>query len=554
MKKNKKILIICVSLLVLVLLIVVGVTYAYFSAQITGSESSTTITADSGQMTIVYDNGSGVITANNISPDSKPFATKTFTVTGNNTTDKMMPYDLSLVVEENTFYASLSFDLVSVNTSNSGYIIPSREGEGIGYNAETIGLGTGMFGNGTGKVHTYTLKIYFKETNKDQSYDMNKTFKAHIGITAGASLSEPTGWTAAAAGTLLNAIKTNNTISQPLTPNGYPSLSTEAVMYMAPDDYGTSYYFRGNITNNFVSFAGMCWRIVRVTGDGSIKLALYNYNPNSASNPCAASEDGDTNAFARYTGTTYTSAFNTSYNDNAYVGFMYGAVGATTYANAHANTNKSTILTNLETWYTSKMTTYTNKLADTIWCNDKSTVANSHYYYLDGTAMNDTAYPGLGYGTGATVYNAGTRLWGASENDLGTGPSLICPNDNNGGKLSKFTVSDTTNGNGTLIYKMGLLTADELVLSGYPKWSYYNASELTYYLNQNANGTWYWALSPGGLDDHDSVAANVFYVYVDRLAASGVHNAGGVRPSVSLISGATISGGSGTQASPYVVS
>jgi hypothetical protein len=127
----------------------------------------------------------------------------------------------------------------------------------------------------------------------------------------------------------------------------------------------------------------MCWRIVRVTGDGSIKLALYNYNPNSASNPCAASEDGDTNAFARYTGTTYTSAFNTSYNDNAYVGFMYGAAGATTYAAAHTNTNKSTILTNLETWYTSKMTTYTNKLADTIWCNDKSTVANYSYYYLE---------------------------------------------------------------------------------------------------------------------------------------------------------------------------
>jgi predicted ribosomally synthesized peptide with SipW-like signal peptide len=158
MNKNKKILIICVSLLVLVLLIGVGATYAYFSAQITGSESSTTITADSGQMTIVYDNGSGVITANNISPDSKPFATKTFTVTGNNTTDKMMPYDLSLVVEENTFYASLSFDLVSVNTSNSGYIIPSREGEGIGYNAETIGLGTGMFG----KWHGQSSYLYFK--------------------------------------------------------------------------------------------------------------------------------------------------------------------------------------------------------------------------------------------------------------------------------------------------------------------------------------------------------------------------------------------------------
>jgi hypothetical protein len=85
---------------------------------------------------------------------------------------------------------------------------------------------------------------------------------------------------------------------------------------------------------------------------------------------------------------------------------------------------------------------------------------------------------------------------GTSVNDLGTGPSLICPNDNNGGKLSKFTVSDTTNGNGALTYKMGLLTADELELSGYPKWNYYNESELTYYLNQNANGAWYWALSP----------------------------------------------------------
>src|SRR5574344_279356 len=513
--KTKNKLILLISLLVLVLLIVVGVTYAYFSAQITGNETTTTITADSGQMTIVYDNGSGIITASNISPENTPFATKTFTVTGNNTTDKMMPYDLSLVVEQNTFYTSLSFDLVSVNTSNSGYIIPSREAQGIGYNAETIGLGTGMFGSGTGKVHTYTLKVYFKEQNEDQSYDMNKTFKAHIGITAGASLKEPTGWSTAAAGTLLNAIKTNNTIGQPLTANGYPSLSTEAIMYMAPDDYGTSYYFRGNITNNFVSFAGMCWRIVRVTGDGSIKLALYNYNPNSASNPCAASEDGNTNAFARYTGTTYTSTFNDNYNDNAYVGFMYGAAGATTYAAAHANTNKSTILTNLETWYTSKMTTYTNKLADTIWCNDKSTVANYHSYYRNGTTMKDTLYPGLGYGTGATVYNAGTRLWGTSVNDLGTGPSLICPNDNNGGKLSKFTVSDTTNGNGTLIYKMGLLTADELVLSGYPKWSYYNASDLTYYLNQNANGAWYLALSPTAVNGRDGVRAYVFFVDVD---------------------------------------
>jgi hypothetical protein len=67
-----------------------------------------------------------------------------------------------------------------------------------------------------------------------------------------------------------------------------------------------AYYFRGNITNNYVVFAGMCWRIVRVTGDGSIKLALYNYNPNSSvTNPCDTSQDGTSYAFARYTVTTY---------------------------------------------------------------------------------------------------------------------------------------------------------------------------------------------------------------------------------------------------------
>ena len=50
----------------------------------------------------------------------------------------------------------------------------------------------------------------------------------------------------------------------------------------------------------------------------------------------------------------------------------------------------------------------------------------------------------------------------------GTGPSLICPNDNNRGKLSKFTVSDTTYGNGALknYAKIGLLTDDEIAFAG----------------------------------------------------------------------------------------
>ena len=40
------------------------------------------------------------------------------------------------------------------------------------------------------------------------------------------------------------------------------------------DDYGMSYYFRGNVHKNYVNYAGMCFRIVRVQGDGTIKLIL----------------------------------------------------------------------------------------------------------------------------------------------------------------------------------------------------------------------------------------------------------------------------------------
>ena len=244
--------------------------------------------------------------------------------------------------------------------------------------------------------------------------------------------------------------------------------TTEALLASTVDDYGTSYYFRGAVKNNYVEFANKCWRIVRITGDGSVKLVLHNDNTAGAANPCSSANNSTNAAFARYTGTTYTSVFNTNYNDNAYIGFMYGQAGASDYASAHANTNKSTILTNLESWYNNNLESYESKLADTIWCNDKSTVSG-----------------GPGYGTNSTDYAAYNRLRSIKQ------PTLICPNDNNGGKLSKFTVKDTTNGNGNLTYKIGLLTTDEIAFAGSVSGKY-NCST---YLQENTGTSW-WSLSP----------------------------------------------------------
>ena len=125
--------------------------------------------------------------------------------------------------------------------------------------------------------------------------------------------------------------------------------TTEALLASVEDDYGISYYFRGAVKNNYVQFANKCWRIVRIVGDGSVKLVLHNDNTAGTANPCASSNNSDEAAFAHYDGSTYTSEFNINYKDNAYVGFMYGTVGASDYASTHANINKSTILKNLET-------------------------------------------------------------------------------------------------------------------------------------------------------------------------------------------------------------
>ena len=297
---------------------------------------------------------------------------------------------------------------------------------------------------------------------------------------------------------------------------------TEALLASTEDDYGTSYYFRGAVKNNYVEFANKCWRIVRINGDNSVKLVLHNDNTSNVSNPCSSSNNSTTAAFARYSGSSYTSAFNSNRNDNAYIGFMYGATGASDYASTHANTNKSTILTNLETWYTNNLASYADKLADTIWCNDKSTVSG-----------------GLGYGTNETNYGAYNRFVSTKQ------PTLKCPNDNNGGKLSKFTVDDTTNGNGNLTYKIGLLTADEIAFSGSIS-GYYNRST---YLQENTGTTWWWSLSPHSFNGGNAGVWRVISGYLDY---DYVYSNSGLRPAISLVSSTSVTG-NGTSDNPYVV-
>ena len=295
---------------------------------------------------------------------------------------------------------------------------------------------------------------------------------------------------------------------------------TEALLASTADDYGTSYYFRGAVKNNYVEFANKCWRIVRITGDGSVKLVLHNDNTSNVANPCSSVNNSDEAAFAHYDGKNYSNYFNSQIEDNAYVGFMYGTAGSNSYESTHANINKSEILISLETWYKNNLLSYESKLADTIWCNDKSTI-NS------------------GYGTSNSSYRFSSRQYS---------PSLICPNDNNGGNLSKFTVSDTINGNGDLTYKIGLLTADEVAFAGLITNSYYE--NLSTYLYENTNDFTWWTMTPYSFDS----GAMVSFVGHGYIPSVNVWNSSsGVRPAISLVSGIEVTSGTGTSEDPYIV-
>ena len=328
--------------------------------------------------------------------------------------------------------------------------------------------------------------------------------------------------------TFAETILAKNEVKVPITtPGAAISTADEALLASAEDDYGTSYYFRGAVTNNYVEFANKCWRIVRVGGDGSVKLILHNDNPTGAANPCDAANNSASAAFARYSGETYKSAFNTNYNDNAYVGFKYGTVGASDYAPTHANTNKSTILTNLEAWYgKNNLKNYEKVIADTVWCNDKTNVTDTTFNPYNYSNVN-----GLGYAKNVTYYGATQRLISTNGRTGGTGPSLKC---NSG--LSKINS------------KVGLITADELAYAGYAA----ALKNTTTYLQENATDTYWWSLSPSHFYGGYAGVWNVngsnggFDNYV-------VYSTYGVRPSISLKSTTNVTG-NGTSDSPFIIS
>ena len=288
---------------------------------------------------------------------------------------------------------------------------------------------------------------------------------------------------------------------------------TNGYVCSATDAYGTSYYFRGNTSNNYVKFGGYYWRILRINGDGTIRLI---YDGTSAHDNNEASDDR----------IIVTSKYNSTATDTAYVGYMYGSTGSSSYNDTHANTNDSTIKTYIDNWYTTNLSKYSTYLADNIFCNDRKI-----------STYTDLTHKNYGYGRNSTYYRWARGPWdGTSYGNMTI--TLTCPQQNDA-----FSVSDTSKGNGALTYPIGLLSADEAVLAG--TWTDANNN---YYLY---TGSQYWTASAGSytavasgnrLIDSDGGSPNFSLVDMDI----------GVKPIINLKAN-SLTKGLGTKDSPYTI-
>ena len=503
LKQYKKIRIILSVLLVVILLI--GTSFAIF--QNFARQSGTNNLGATNCFSVTFE---GVNNAINLAndypiPDSEGLERDPYTFKVTNNCNQYLSLSIGVETLSTSEIPSNLIKGVIVNNGgiptsamllSSGKTMEAQNG-GTAYELLTDGLGANS-------SKTYDLRLWFDESmTKEQG--ASKKYQGKVIVGATTEVESPKN--------LREAILANNEVNTPITtPGAAISTADEALLASAEDDYGTSYYFRGAVTNNYVEFANKCWRIVRVGGDESVKLILHNDNPTGAANPCDAANNSASAAFARYSGTTYKSAFNDDYEDNAYVGFKYGTAGSSTYEATHANTNNSTILTNLETWYNNNLKAYESVIDDNVWCNDKSVSS------------------GLGYAKNVTYYGATQRLVSKSNSAGGTSPSLKC-----NGELSKINS------------KVGLITADELAYAGYA----YGLGNTTTYLRENATDTYWWSLSPssfdGGYDRVWFVGGSDGNFYNDYVGFTF-----GVRPSISLRSTTNVTG-NGSSENPYKV-
>ena len=243
---------------------------------------------------------------------------------------------------------------------------------------------------------------------------------------------------------------------------------------------GITYYYTGN-PNNWVEFAGFYWRIIRINGDGTIRMIYKGTDYNFMNNDDIVAE----------------SVFNGSHYDNMYVGYMYQS------GQIQGLQQSSTVKSVLDSWYV-------NNIA-----------YKGYGKYIDGNAgfCGDRRTSSVsGTETIFITYQPSTRVDNNS-------PSLVCED------IDIYTTSGSSVGNKVLTQPIGLISTDEAMFAG---------SSFSNYLNIDED---YWTMSPAGYPDaavfYIDDYGNLYGTYTDnKLGVCPVIN---LRADVEIIGEGTTS-------------
>ena len=314
------------------------------------------------------------------------------------------------------------------------------------------------------------------------------------------------------------------------------------------------YFFRGTVNNNYVVFGykydrgsddkivpgtvqQMCWRILRTTQDGSVRLI---YNGLYEGTSCNESDV-----------TIGSGAYNANNDDNAYVGYTFGKISATNYDDAHfTSQNDSFVKTKIDEFYfrntslytypefdyqyvdvdgtTKAIPTHYSNVVNSVYCNDR--VSNC----MD--AMTPSDDNSCGYGSEATKY-------GYSADKMN---SYKCRNFEDKYLLAGNFAGNVYGGNDnetSLIYSIALPTASEVVMAG----GAIGSENKTFFMKGNKS---YWTMSASSFDG----IAKVYIVSSDGvLVESDVKSEIGIRPVISIKEDMPVSYGSGLINEPYML-
>ena len=310
------------------------------------------------------------------------------------------------------------------------------------------------------------------------------------------------------------------------------------------DDFGDSYYFRGYLNNNWLKFGnytsnvydcgttisssntGSCtkiaakgdfiyWRIIRINGNGSIRLIYSGTSAPTSSNSYAITGSGTQIG---------TCPYNSSSDKSEYVGYQYILGQQHGYG---TNSVDSLIKKYLEKWYTfTSLNTADSKFVSSeIFCQDRN-VTNSEW---SSTTSDYFQYASV------------VRL-----NSSSPVPLISCLSSKDSFSSETINYNNNVFGNGAISKPVGLITADEMALAGYS----YNYNNPTSY-NYLKTGLSYWTMTA---DSIFSTYTSNCCEYQGIIGSCSVDSADtGVRPVINLISNISLSG-NGTYSSVYTVS